>query len=337
MAQPQYKTMRQTLTDFSGGLRQLDNPLMLKLGQATDLNNVNCHNAPVLETRLGRAAFSTDPTDEGVYLGQFRTQAGRYFLIRGIGSTGALTYWDGTTWQSVGSMTAYQTIYSVSYPTSDIIIFGDGTLMKKWDGTTFADLGGSPEPLINLEVHLSRVWGSTNLVELHGSAGNTAEDWTTENDRFNTEINTSNGDPITALKSYGRKLFIWTQGSMWALLGDGPWNFDLVEVDPNAGCYSHFSVVQLNNRLYWYGPDGVWEYALGTKPRLISRNMIDDIIADVDPNEVSKISAGTDGVQMRLSLPGVTQDKEVVYDPRYGSWWVNDDHNYTRYLYWRRP
>lgn len=333
----EFQQVKPGVGDFTRGFRQLSNPLVFDAGLAVDLNNVNCHNPPILSVRRGRAALSTDPADDAVFLGEYRKQNGTYFLIRGLGSTGELSYWNGSTWTSIGSMTAYMPVYGLVYPHDDIIIFGDGLLMKKWDGTTFSDLGGSPPLLTCLEVHLNRVWGVHELTNVHYSAAATSSDWSTTDDAGDFEVDNAGGDAVTAIKAYGRKLFIWTQGSMLALLGDGPWNFDLVEVYPDAGCWSHFSVINLKNRLYWYGPRGVWEYALGTRPRLISEDWMNTILADADPNEVARISAGSDGIQYRLSLPGMTQNQELIFDPRFNSWWKNEDQTYHRYLYWRRP
>lgn len=64
---------------------------------------------------------------------------------------------------------------------------------------------------------------------------------------------------------------------------------------------------------------------------------IDSIIADSDVNKMSKVSAGTDGVRYYLSLPGVTIDREIVFDPRYRAFLLREGQSYHRYLHWRMP
>ncbi len=334
------KTKRVIIADFSKGLYQTSNPLMLPAGFATDLNNVNFQDAPSLSTRLGRQAFDAeDPADTGKGLFTYRTQAGRYFLIRALGSTGNLDYWDGDSWENMGSMTAAVPVYGVAFPSKDWFIFGDGTLMKYLDGTTLSTLQNAPA-LLCLEVHLNKLWGVHELTKIEYSATGNPEDWSTANDYGYIMVDNAAGEPVTAIKSHRGYLFVWTQNTMFIVYGDSPLNFSLVQVPEGKGCYSHFSVVEIDGLLYWFGPDGVIQYQYGARPRVVSRNRIDDIIDDVDINQTDEICAGTDGIQYRLSLPGVSQDYEVVFDPRWnngaGAFTKNDDETYSRYLFWGR-
>jgi hypothetical protein len=451
---------RPVIDDFSKGLLQAANPVLLANGYATALDGLNCHKAPLLAARRGRTAIGGEITDTATYLGQFRTQDGGYYLVRGIGSTGMLQYWGGSGWHDIGQMTPTMPVYSVVFPEHDYIIFADGFLMKKWvlalpvhygndsenavtsidaselstlktllnevkaayeahrasavyhetddmqnkinssdasdletaltlvnelkqklglhflqegchinddhrwtilsqeayeleaaltlaneikrkynlhlaNDAVFVDLEGSPPKLIYLEVYLNKVWGVRNLTEIRFSTTGNPEDWETQDDSGDLEVNTATGDPITAIRSYRGKLYIWTQNSMHVLLGDGPWNFTRVEVHPTAGCISHLSVAEAGEFLYWYGSGGIWEYYPGTVPRLISLGQIDDVIESVDTGGV--IAAGTDGIQYRVSLPGISGSREVIFDTRYRSWWLNENEAYSRYLTWRRP
>ena len=333
------RTRRVVIADFTKGLRQISNPLALPAGFALDLNNVNFHEAPVLATRLGRAAFdATDPADTASGLFQFRTQDGVYMLLKALSSAGHIYRYDGTTpWVSIGQMTAHMPAYGVSMPSKDWIIFGDRVLMKKYDGTTFADLGGTPPALICLEVHLNKLFGARQLTRVDYCATGNPEDWTTADDAGYFMVDNAGGDPVTALKSYKGYLMVWTQSSMFVLFGDSPLNFSLVQIPEGKGCYSHFSVVEIDGLLYWYGPDGIVQYTHGARPRVVSRDRINDIISDVDTNLTSQICAGTDGIQYRLSLPGVTTSRELIYDPRYDAFTQNESQTYHRYLNWGRP
>lgn len=333
------RTRRAVIADFSKGLRQISNPLALPAGFALDVNNVNFHEAPVLATRLGRAAFdATDPANTASGLFQFRTQGGLYMLLKALSSDGHIYRYDGATpWVSIGQMTPHLPTYAASFPSKDWIIFSDGLLMKKYDATTFADLGGSPPMLACLEVHLSKLFGVRQLTRVDFCATGNPEDWTTKDDAGYFMVDNAAGNPVTALRSHRGYLFVWTQGGMFVLFGDSPLNFSLVQIPEGKGCYSHFSVVEIDGLLYWYGPDGIVQYTYGARPRVVSRDRINQIIADVDVNKTSQICAGTDGIQYRLSLPGVTLDREIVYDPRYDALAQNEGQSYHRYLHWRMP
>jgi hypothetical protein len=335
---PIEKTKRVVIADFTKGLRQISNPLVLPPGFAVDLNNVNFHEAPALATRNGRTAFdASDPDTTPAGLFQFRMQNGRYIFLRAIAETGNVDYHDGSTWQTLGQMTATLPVYGVSFPSQDYFIFGDGVLMKKYDGTTWADLGGTPPALTCLEVYLNRLWGVTALTKLQWCKTGNPEDWSGTDDAGYMMVDNAGGDAITAIKAYRGYLFVWTQTSMFVMFGDDVSNFSLVQIPEGKGCYSHFSVVDIDGLLCWYGPEGIIQYRYGATPRVISRDRINEIIGDVDVNETSQICAGTDGIQYRLSLPGVTTDREIIYDPRYDALTQAEGETYHRYLLWRRP
>lgn len=329
---------RQPITDFSKGLLQTSNPLLMPSGAATDLNNVDCKDAPILALRDGVSNFYNSFGVDVNFLGQFRSTTGLYQLLGGKLSDGVIGKWNGTDFSdTVGTMTPSLPVYGTIFPAGDILVLTDGVLKKKWDGTTFADLGGTPPAMTYLETHLSKVWGVHDLIELHYSATGNAEDWTTTEDAGYIGFDTSAGSPIIAIKSYRGKLYVWTQSAMYAVLGTSPANFSVVQVHPTAGCWSHLSVVECRGFLYWFGPDGIWEYYANTIPRLISDGQIDEILDDTNGNYVYNTAAGTDGNQYFVSIRGLTHDRQIRFDPRYRSWWIDEDVCYTRYLQLRRP
>lgn len=326
-----------TISDFSGGLRQTSNPLLLSPGVSPDLHNVDCRQAPILTSAGGRTAFSSDPGDTATLLAQFRRSDGYYELLRALGSTGMVQRWGGSAWENVSAMTAYVPIYAVTFPAGDYIILGDGVLMKKYNGTTFENLGGTAPALTCLEVWLSKLWGVRERIRVDFSATGDPTDFTTSNDAGYFMLDNSGGNAITALRVYRGKLYIWTQGALYVVLGTDYFTFEPTEVHPTAGCWSHFAIAEASGFLYWLGPGGVWEYYPGTEPRLISKGWLDDIVAGVDLERVPELCAGSDGVRVYFSLPSRVRDAEVVFDTRYRSFWAREGRVYHRYLWWRRP
>ncbi len=338
MAKSDGAPQRQPVTNFSAGLAEVSNPLLLAPGMATHLNNMNCHLAPVLATRSGIAAFSTEPNDEGTALAQLRLADGNYQLIRGLGSTGVLERWDGSAWQAIGYMTASLPVYAAMFPSADELIFGDGELMKTYDGTTLTAMGASVPTLTCLEVHYAHLFGVHDRIDLYYSAANDPTDFTTSNDAGYITLDNATGDSISAVKSFGSELYVWTQSSMYVVMGNMASNFAPQMVHSGAGCWSHFCVADVAGALYWHGPAGIWEYRPGTTPQLISDGWVDTIMGQVDTNRMRELCAGARGSrQVKFSLPGTTTDLTLTFDTKYRSFWPSEGLTFSRMMNWRRP
>lgn len=334
---------RQPIYDFGRGLIQARNLFMVPPGAALDMDNVSTRYADALTLRRGRTQLMAAKGEPGTFLGQLRRESGRYMLLAGYGSTGDIDKYTGPgTQEKIGQMTPGLPVYAIMYPPEDVLILGDGQLMKKFDGTTFSDVGGSPPKLRCLELYDDRIWGILGRLTLRASGVGDSSNWDPDIENasaYEHEIDSPEGSPGTAVYHFGDYLGVWTQNRLYELVGDATWNYRLVLKDRFAGCYSHFSVAEVNGACYWHGPGGIWERYRGMKPRLISEGQIDDIIEDADPNRVDEIAASVtvDGRFYRLSLPGITEDRTVIFDTKYRSWSQIKGVLAARYMLWRMP
>ncbi len=77
---------------------------------------------------------------------------------------------------------------------------------------------------------------------------------------------------ITGLVSHGDRIYVFTAGSMNALIGDQPLEFSLKLVAPH-GCVAHRTIQKLHDRLFWAGADGVYMASQGQPLRRISDDL----------------------------------------------------------------
>jgi hypothetical protein len=115
------------------------------------------------------------------------------------------------------------------------------------------------------------------------------------------DINPNDGDKITALKKYALDLIVFKQNFMYRYRG-------VSGVDPEPliklGTYSHESVVEAKNGLYFHHPSGIYLYN-GGYPQEISRP-VSDFIDAIPSTYYSTISAWTDPDHVYYSIGDVT-------------------------------
>lgn len=326
------------IQDFTGGLNQGTTPEMVRDNQATFFKNVDTNAYPALQTRKGQTAVGASAGASGI-VAPFLKSTGFYGLYRVAG--GKFQRLVGTDWTDIATGLSTLPMDAVTFPGLDLLIMSNGVdNPKKYDGTTFADLAGSPPKMRYMAVHKNRVFGTGvpgYPVRLYYSALSNPNDWTTVNDSGSIDFETADGTENTGLVSYDNILLLFKPGSTFALLGSGPSDFTKSTVSSTIGCSSHRSIVQIGNYLYWLGRDGIYQYIRGSTPRRISEGLIDNIIDNIDYNETQKIAGATDGTRYYISLPLIGGGKTLVFDPRFGSWFTREGLLFSAAVSWKRP
>ncbi len=340
------KPLQTIIGDFSGGIVQAYNPLLLRPGVATDIDRLSLRKAPVLASERGRTALVSDPANIGTFLGQLRlSDSGRYQLLRGLGSAGSIQLWDGAAFNQIGTMTPGVPIEGALMEAAGKLILCDGVGPKTWDGDTFANLGGSaPLTLCRPCIHLNMFWGVESRTKLSHSVGGDPTDFTTEDRAGYVVIDNPEGSDITALLSYSgsTRLLVWTERAMRQVFGTAEGSFTVHPVDLSVGCINHLSMVQIGQTVYFVAPGNpgaIMEYAAGSVPRSVSRGSLDHLMPLVDFTKRDEFCAtrGLDD-EFRCILPKTdgTYD-EVVYWPALRRFTINKNVQYRRYLLWWRP
>lgn len=144
-----------------------------------------------------------------------------------------------------------------------ISVDGSGNIMKKWDGTTFANLGGTPPVASITREHLGRLWcnDKTNCDRLHYSTTANAEEWNGAGDSGALDIGTGDGDPdgITGIfPTFEGVLFVAKRTKLYKVLGDTPESFQVVKVSDSLGCSSHNSIAAIDKSdVFWQSAKGI--------------------------------------------------------------------------------
>ena len=101
-------------------------------------------------------------------------------------------------------------------------------------------------------------------------------DWIVYSDEFSPldiqahhNLRVENREKITGAASFKDVLVIFTDVSMYVLLGATDANFQLRKIDSGVGCVSHWSIVEANGVLYFMARDGVYAFD-GSKATKVS-------------------------------------------------------------------
>lgn len=113
------------------------------------------------------------------------------------------------------------------------------------------------------------------------------------------------GQPITAMKVYGKKLYLWTDDFMASYDG-----YRLERVIGNYGTPSADSVVVARGRLFWYNRFGFWMYGGTGLPTLISRPVQGFVDAITAP---ASVSGGIDSKERVVWYIGDVTYKSTAY------------------------
>lgn len=140
---------------------------------------------------------------------------------------------------------------------NDTLWLMNGEVAKKWDGTTFADMGGTP-PLGKFVItHKNRLFiagSSTNRSRLYFSDVGAPETW---NALSFVDVGKGDGDSITGLFiGLNDRLTITKENSVWELAGDSSANFLLRKTTDEGGCAVQQGGALMRDTLVWVGKDG---------------------------------------------------------------------------------
>lgn len=346
-----YKTSTIT-TNLGEGINEVNAPLLLGDGEATDMTNVISDKPLALNTRTGTAAFiphSTvlNPTCLG--LGS-RVKTYAHAVVR-EGTTDAVWKWSTTdgVWTNI-STTLNKNRYAkfCEYSpgsTTVYTVMSNSTQKLAWDGTsTCIALTGAPNTNIFV-AHKGRLfWGIGNKVVY--SAFRVITDYTTPEDSGTQWLPDKAAD-VTALASYNDTLLIFTQYNMYALYGSSPRDFDLFQLKDIQGDVGLWSgnqtsknaICPCNGRLYWYWNNEIYEYS-GATPVCISRSLPNNGVSGGIELNIDSVDGGcvlgSDGERLYVSALTSWQNttgKTYVFDTNLRRWYVRTEpYAYLEYI-----
>jgi hypothetical protein len=250
-----------------GGLNVADDPSNLKEGEFVELKNWRSYsdgNRLSLTTRPGRRRIN-DTWGEG----KVRSITGST-----ISSIPYLFVAHGTKWKKVTTSGVATDLADITNADASQIVWkgnvllANGTDFKKTDGTTTADVGGTPPKGKYLCLHGANVGSilftanvSGNSSRVYWSGINDFESWNTLDD-YN-DLHDSDNDEITGMFSMGGNLYVFKKHQIHALLGTVPEEDRWTKLYEGVGCIAPKTICTDGDSIYFLSNDGVMKLANG--------------------------------------------------------------------------
>ncbi|MBT9166917.1 MAG: hypothetical protein DDT19_00241 [Syntrophomonadaceae bacterium] len=246
---------RWAIYSMAGGLNQ-GFPSTILDNQARDLQNMLPYLPPSIETRRGCVRLNVTPIGTNPIWGlySFDRITGSELLAA---SGTDIFRWTGTAFVSIRSaLTANQRVrFDTWRGATDLCLIVNGREAPlRYDGTTVANLGGSPPTASLVKVHRNRVF--LNNVSFpsrfHWSDAGTAEAWAAT-----SWMDVPGRDRIVAFAVWVDSLVIFKEDSVWFLHGTAPANWTLKRGAPTVGATSQESVVNFSSDLLFLSRLGI--------------------------------------------------------------------------------
>lgn len=314
--------------DFSGGLNQRVNATMIKDNQSPDLLNCYIDQGAIVKRsgcqRWNQASIASKPVTS---LHRYYREDGTKKLIALCDTKlyavpdngGAATEISGATFTD-GKRLEFSTYINNLYMTNT----DDGYF--KYDNSTLTAPSTIDDPpaakwiashgdnrmwLANSDNERSRVWFCED-----------SDPTSWDLDNF-FDVSSDDGDEITGLVGFMSDLLIFKDNSIWVAQGtyDPENELTLSKRVADAGCVAGRSLVTINNRVYFLGKEGIYEFD-GVAARIISEP-VENIIKNINPAQKEyACAAGADSKYYLSYAPlGSNVNTEMlVYDTLARSW-----------------
>ncbi len=291
--------------------------------EATELINFDLNAGGHLTRRNAVAHYSILPSFTNL-LGHFTIDAVGFFL-----STSATTLYkslDGITWTTVGTLPSGT--YAIQYANIVYIVTGSSGLYK-YDGTTLSAISSTPSGTC-IGVFKDRLFILNSSIALNSRLyfSNALDPDTWAGTNF-IDINTGDGEFLTALYPINDKLLIFKNQSVWSLFIQGsPINWILRLTRRDIGCIAVRSLVELDGSLYFLDKDAIYrtdgfnfvDISMKIKKRFLS----DLYYLSFNAGAASKL-----GKKYIIHINGGAIPGFIVYDTEVNGWseWTFADRN----------
>lgn len=208
---------------------------------------------------------------------------------------------------------------------NDTLWIVNGEVAKKWDGTTFGDMAGSPPLGKFIIFHKQRLFiagASAARSRVYFSDVGAPETWGALS--F-IDVGKGDGDAITGLAILNDRLIVTKDNSVWELAGDSSTNFVLRKVTDEGGCTVKQGIALIKDTLAWLGKDGVRLFD-GVRSALGSEK-ISTTFAGLNKRQLAQAAGIFWGPEQHyfVAVPegaSLTNDVVLVYDALRAAWTV---------------
>ena len=258
------------IKNFAGGLNQSADDSLLSVNQSRDAQNVDVSSG-TLKTISGYSKYIATAAPAGItrlmkfYKNNTSTGAVTSYLLAATAT--AIYYWTGSAWSALATgLTSGDWDYlNYQISSTDVIIMGNGAdVMKKWDGTTFSNLGGTPPVAKSISLHAERLWATgvkayPNTV--YYSDDLNPENWTGGEDAAGeVYLPTWDGGVCIGVSNIFSDLVIFKTNNIYRVVGTYPSVYEVKQVYSSVGAIAEKTIVSGNDRAFFLSKDGLYYY-----------------------------------------------------------------------------
>lgn len=258
------------IKNFLGGLNQAADDSVLAVNQSRDAQNVDISSG-TLKTISGYSKYVATAAPAGItrlmkfYKNNTTTGAVTSYLLAATAT--AIYYWTGSAWSALATgLTSGDWDYlNYQIAETDVIIMGNGAdVMKKWDGTTFANLGGTPPVAKSIALHAERLWATGVKAypnTIYYSDDLNPENWTGGEDAAGEiYLPTWDGGVCIGVSTIFSDLVIFKTNNISRVVGTYPGNYEVKTVYSSVGAIAEKTIVSANDRAFFLSKDGLYYY-----------------------------------------------------------------------------
>jgi len=320
--------------DFSGGLNQRVNATMIKDNQSPDLLNCFIDQGAIVK-RSGCLRWNPTALTNSSSVQKPVTSLVRYYREDGtkklIALCGDRLYYvpdngSAATVLTGASFTDGERLEFSTY-INNLYMSNQEDGYFKYDNASISAPTANPDPAPAAKWILphgdNRMWIANSANErsrIWYSGDTDPGSWDLDS---SADISSDDGDEITGMASFLDDLVVFKDNSIWVLQGtyDPENELTITKRVGDAGCIAGRSISSINNRIYFLGKEGVYEFD-GVAARVISEP-IENVLKAINPSQRKNACAAASDNKYYLSyapLGSSTNTEMVVYDTLAKSW-----------------
>jgi len=260
------------IKNFSGGLNQAADDSILAVNQSRNAQNVDVSSG-TLKTIDGYSKYIATAAPAGItrlmkfYKNNTTTGAVTSYLLAATAT--AIYYYNVSTsaWVALAtSLTSGDWDY-LNYQINDVdvIIMGNGSdVMKKWDGTTFANLGGTPPVAKSIALHAERLWATgvkATPNSVYYSDDLNPENWVIAADGAGViDVPTWDGGVCLGVSTIFSSPVVFKTNNIHRVMGTYPAVYEVKQVYSAVGAIAEKTIVSAGGRAFFLSKDGLYYY-----------------------------------------------------------------------------
>lgn len=258
------------IKNFAGGLNQAADDSVLSVNQSRNAQNVDVSSG-TLKTIDGYSKYIATAAPAGItrlmkfYKNNTTTGAVTSYLLAATAT--AIYNWTGSAWTALatGLTSGDWDFLNYQIAMTDVVIMGNGAdVMKKWDGTTFAALGGTPPVAKSIALHAERLWATGVKAapnSVYYSDDLNPENWVIAEDGSGIiDVPTWDGGVCLGVSTIFSDLVIFKTNNIHRIMGTYPAVYEVKQVYSSVGAIADKTIVSGGERAFFLSSDGLYYY-----------------------------------------------------------------------------